>query len=452
MKRDSNIVWRGSRIAAAIVIAGTSAASAQNPIIHNQFTADPTARVFEGKMYLYPSHDIPSPVERLNDWFCMEDYHVFSSADLTDWEDHGVILTQDSIPWVEPGSYAMWAPDCVSKNGKYYFYFPAAPKAPAKGFAIGVATADSPAGPFTPLDEPIEGVRGIDPCVLIDDDGRSYIFWSGMGLSGAPLADDMTHLADAPVKIEGLPEGFKEGPFAFKRDGRYYFTFPWVREKEGTETLAYAMSDNPLGPYVFKGLIMEESPTGCWTNHHSIVEYEGDWYLFYHHNDYSPEMDKRRSARIDRITFNADGTINKVTPTLRGVGTTNARRHIELDRYSAISPESAAIDFVNPDNKFEGWKTMLGDKGAWVRYDRVDFGNEPAGNIVARVRSREGGTLKVTGSGSAREMATIAVPATGEEWMEITTPLVYSPAGVADLTVTLSDGSAAEIDWISFPL
>ncbi|MDE6341843.1 MAG: family 43 glycosylhydrolase [Muribaculaceae bacterium] len=443
---------RGIRIAAAIAIAGTWTANAQNPIIHDQFTADPTARVFEGKMYLYPSHDIPSPVERLEEWFCMADYHVFSSFDLTDWEDHGVILTQDSIPWVEPGSYAMWAPDCVSKNGKYYFYFPAAPKGHERGFSIGVAVADSPAGPFTPLDEPIEGVRGIDPCVLIDDDGRSYIFWSGMGLSGAPLADDMTHLAGTPVKIEGLPEGFKEGPFAFKREGRYYLTFPWVREKEGTETLAYAMSDLPLGPYEFKGIIMDESPTGCWTNHHSIVDYEGDWYLFYHHNDYSPEMDKRRSARIDRISFNADGSINKVTPTLRGVGVTDARRHIELDRYSAISPDGAAIDFINPDNKFEGWKTILKDKDAWVRYDRVDFGSKPAGNIGMRVRSRGGASLKVAAGDPDRVIATVTIPATGEEWMEISSPVEYSPAGIADLTVTLCYGSSAEIDWAAFDL
>ncbi|MDE6770447.1 MAG: family 43 glycosylhydrolase, partial [Muribaculaceae bacterium] len=140
---------------------------AQNPIIHDQFTADPTARVFNGKMYLYPSHDIHSPVDKLKEWFCMEDYHVFSSDNLIDWTDHGVILTQNRIPWVQPDSYAMWAPDCVYKDGKYYFYYPAAPKEPARGFAIGVAIADSPEGPFMPMFHPIKGIGGIDPCVLI---------------------------------------------------------------------------------------------------------------------------------------------------------------------------------------------------------------------------------------------------------------------------------------------
>lgn len=101
---------------------------AQNPIIRNQFSADPTARVFDGKIYLYPSHDIPSPIERLKEWFCMADYHVFSSDDLTHWEDHGVIVSQERIPWAKPDAYSMWAPDCVRKDGKYYFYFPATPR------------------------------------------------------------------------------------------------------------------------------------------------------------------------------------------------------------------------------------------------------------------------------------------------------------------------------------
>ena len=109
-------------LSAFLVIIGTL--KAQNPIITDQFTADPTAKVFEGKMYVYPSHDIPSPIERLKEWFCMADYHVFSSDNLVDWTDHGVILSQENVPWVAPDSYSMWAPECVYKNGKYYFYFP----------------------------------------------------------------------------------------------------------------------------------------------------------------------------------------------------------------------------------------------------------------------------------------------------------------------------------------
>ena len=111
-------------------------AQAQNPVIRDQFAADPTARVFNDKVYLYPSHDIFPPEGQRQDWFCMEDYHVFSSENLTDWTDHGVIVTQNKVPWVKPDSYSMWAPDCIERNGKYYFYFPSAPK-DGRGFGIG---------------------------------------------------------------------------------------------------------------------------------------------------------------------------------------------------------------------------------------------------------------------------------------------------------------------------
>lgn len=432
-------------ITASALLSVTAACLAQNPIIRDQFTADPTARVFNGRMYLYPSHDIESPVENLKEWFCMEDYHVFSSDNLTDWTDHGMILTQNKIPWVKPDSYAMWAPDCVEKDGKYYFYFPAAPKNAERGFAIGVAVADSPTGPFRPMFQPIKGVMGIDPCVLIDDDGKSYIYWSGMGLSVAPLKDNMTELDGNPVKIEGLPEGFKEGPFAFKRNGRYYLTFPWVRDK--TETLAYAMSDTPTGPFDFKGIIMDESPSGCWTNHHSIVEKDGQWYLFYHHNDYSPEMDKRRSARIDSLTFNPDGTIVKVSPTLRGVGISDARKRIQIDRYSDISKKGVSIDFLNPDNKFDGWKVKFSRFGSWVRYNKVDFSDRPVKEIRISAKSAKGGKLKITDA-AGNEIARVTVPAS-KEWQTVSAPVKNSPSGVIDLLVTLS-GGAVEVDWIGF--
>ena len=157
----------------ALMLALSTGASAQNPIISGQYSADPTARVFNGKVYLYPSHDIPSPIEKLKEWFCMADYHVFSSTNLTEWQDHGVIVSQDKVPWVQDGSYTMWAPDCVEKDGKYYFYFPAAPKGEEKGFGIGVAVADQPEGPVMPMWKRIEGVHGIDPCVLIDKDGQA---------------------------------------------------------------------------------------------------------------------------------------------------------------------------------------------------------------------------------------------------------------------------------------
>lgn len=422
-------------IIAALALA-SGLAQAQNPIIHDQFTADPTARVFGGRVYLYPSHDIP-PVEKLDGWFCMPDYHVFSSADLVRWTDHGVILRQEDVPWGDPEAYSMWAPDCVERGGKYYFYFPDAPKG-QRGFGVGVAVADKPEGPFTPMDKPIEGLMGIDPCVLVDNDGKSYIYWAGMGIRGAELDSTMAALATSPVVMEGLPEGFKEGPFAFKRQGKYYLTFPWVRKKSGTETLAYAMSDNPLGPWEFKGLIMEEHPNGCWTNHHSIVEIDGQWYIFYHRNDYSPKFDKSRSARIDYLEFEPDGSIALVKPTNRGVGTADPYDRIQIDR--GVS-EKGRVEYLDKANPFEGWYIRL-KKGEKVEFPRVDFGGCAPSNMVARVRTTDGARIKING-------LTMDVPKL-EDWRTLRAEIFGGALANADtLTVACLRGSV-DIDWMQF--
>jgi hypothetical protein len=444
---EKNVVKK--RALLVLFICFCLSAAAQNPVIRDQFTADPTARVFDGKIYLYPSHDIPSPIERLKEWFCMADYHVFSSDNLTQWQDHGVIVSQENVPWVAPESYSMWAPDCVYRDGKYYFYFPSAAAGEnRRGFAVGVAVSDKPYGPFIPEEQPIVGIGGIDPCVLIDRDGQAYIYWSGRGMSVARLKDNMVELDSAPVQIEGLPEGFKEGPFVFERKGIYYYTFPWVADK--TEKLAYATGDNPMGPFEFKGVIMGESPTGCWTNHHSIVEYHDQWYLFYHHNDYSPAFDKNRATRIDSLFFNADGTIREVTPTLRGVGITAAAEMIHPDRYSAISEEGASIAFVDAQNPFEGWKTRLNEDGAWIRYNRVDFGEGGQQKVKVRISSASASRvgLQLTHP-NRRALAEINVTA-GNSWQEISLPVRDVPAGIHDIQLSLIGAGMVEIDWIRF--
>ena len=420
-----------------VILTGT------NPIITGQFTADPTARVFEGKIYMYPSHDIPSVITHHDGsaWFSMPDYHVFSSEDLASWSDHGVILRQEDVPWGKPDAYAMWAPDCVQKDGKYYFYFPDAPAA-GWGFGIGVAVADNPAGPFTPQQKPIQGVAGIDPCVLVNDDGKAYIYWSGMGLRGCRLADNMLELEGEQVRLdEPLPEGFKEGPFAFKRNGRYYLTYPWVRKD--TEALAYAMSDNPLGPFEYKGIIMKESPTGCWTNHHSLVEYKGEWYLFYHHNDYSPHFDKNRSARIDRVFFNEDGTIQEVVPTHRGVGPVKASSKVHIDRYSSI--EGAKIEYVDTTDYFKGWKTVFAKSGDNVCFNDLDFGRKAPKTVSLRVKAQAGGRLALT----AGETAEFDIPQSAE-WIEVTCRMPFKVKNMHNIKVELVSDAEIEIDWITF--
>jgi hypothetical protein len=426
---------------------------AQNPIVRDQFSADPSARVFGDKVYVFPSHDILA-VEgkgRLG-WFCMEDYHVFSSSNLTDWTDHGIVVTQNKIPWVRPNSYSMWAPDCIERNGKYYFYFPTSPKDTTtygRGFAIGVAVADKPEGPYTPEATPIIGVHGIDPNVFIDKDGQAYLYWSAGNIYAAKLKPNMLEL-DSKVDTLGAlsTKGLKEGPYLFERNGIYYLTYPHVENK--IERLEYAIGDNPLGPFKVTGVIMDESPSGCWTNHHSIIQFKNQWYLFYHDRNYSPRFDKARSIRADSLSFNTDGTIKKVIATLRGIGISDAKKEIQLDRYTAISNEGASIDFIDTTNRFLGWKTIFNKPGAWVQYNTVDFGKKALKAVLVNTISETGGTLQIrTGSADGNIVAEVQIPKSSE-WKLAKAAVVKVPKGIQNLFVTLKDDTQVSVDWIRF--
>ncbi|RPI03593.1 MAG: carbohydrate-binding protein [Ignavibacteriae bacterium] len=425
---------------------------AQNPIIRNQFTADPTARVFDHTVYVYPSHDITAaPGKGHPGWFCMEDYHVFSSSDLTDWTDHGIIVSQNNVPWVDSTSYSMWAPDCIYKNGKYYFYFPTRAKDTTwgRGFSIGVAISDHPSGPFIPQPEPLKNVHGIDPNVFIDKNGKAYLYWAMGKIYAAPLKENMLELASGPQVLKGLPEkGLIEGPFLFERNGKYYLTYPHVQKT--IERLEYATSDNPMGPFQFEGVIMDESPNGCWTNHQSILNFKDQWYLFYHQNDLSPSFDKNRSIRIDSLFFKSDGTIQKVIPTFRGVGLTDASHHIEIDRYSLKCGAGAAIVFLDTLNPFNGWKTILSQKDAWVQYNAVDFGREKYQAIQVKARSLMDGILQIRlDKNNGPILAEVNIPKS-TDWNTIDAPLSKFQPGIHNLVVTVNHNHPVEIDWVRF--
>ena len=351
-----------------------------------------------------------------------------------------------------PDSYSMWAPDCIERNGKYYFYFPTAPKDTivyGRGFRTGVAVADHPAGPFVPQPLPIQNVRGIDPNVFIDKDGQAYLYWSAGNIYGAKLKENMLEL-DSDVDTLGvLPtKGLKEGPYMFERKGIYYLTYPHVENK--IERLEYATGSHPLGPFTFAGVIMDESPTGCWTNHHSILPFNNQWYLFYHHNDYSPAFDKARSVRIDSLFFNEDGSIKKVIPTLRGVGTTDASQKIQIDRYNQLSDQGSSIESIDTLDRFKGWKTILSSKAAWVQYNSVDFGKKPRKKIIVNSMSASGGTLEVHTQGINGPLIAEVKINPGKSWAITESRLLQSSTGIQHLFITLKDNRSVDIDWISF--
>ena len=321
------------------------------PLVSHLYTADPSAHVFDGKIYIYPSHDIDAgeAFDDLGSHFAMEDYHVLS-MDRPDGEaiDHGVALHVKDVPWAKQ---QMWAPDATEKNGTYYLFFPA--KDHDGIFRIGVATSDSPTGPFTPQPEAIKGSFSIDPAVFKDDDGSYYMYFGGIwggqlqrwrtgsftaGQPESPVAflpaddepalcaklakltDDLLEFAEAPNDVAIVDENgqpllqgdngrrFFEASWMHKYKGRYYFSY----STGDTHFICYAVGDNPYGPFTYKGVVLH--PVVGWTSHHSIVEFDGRWYLFYHDSSLSKGVTHLRSVKVTELIHNEDGTIQPINP------------------------------------------------------------------------------------------------------------------------------------------
>lgn len=323
------------------------------PLIKHLYTADPSAHVFNGKVYIYPSHDRETDIKFNDngDQYDMADYHVFSVDSLSppgEVTDHGVVLKTEDVPWV---SKQLWAPDAAEKNGKYYLYFPARDKEGI--FRIGVAVGDKPEGPFTPDPEPIKGSYSIDPASFVDDDGNAYLYFGGLwggqlqcyqkgnnnfdpawqgpqektgegvfaqGPRVAKLTEDM-HQFDGEVQeiIILAPETgkpilgddhdrrFFEAAWMHKKNGTYYFSY----STGDTHFLCYATGTSPLGPFTYGGRILE--PVLGWTTHHSIVEFKDKTYLFYHDCELSKGVDHLRSVKAKEIFYDDQGKIITTT-------------------------------------------------------------------------------------------------------------------------------------------
>lgn len=307
------------------------------------YMADPSANVFNGRLYIYPSHDWDSGATEDDDGghFEMKDYHVLSLDDVENGEvtDHGQILCVDDVAWV---GRQMWDNDVAEHNGKYYLIYSAKDKRDI--FHLGVAVADSPEGPFVPQQDPIRGSYSIDPCAFKDDDGKVYVYFGGLwggqlqryrdnkALESAHLSegdedalpsrvammdDTMLQFAEEPKPViivdangnplkAGDPHRFFEASWMHKYNGRYYFSY----STGDSHLLCYATGDSPYGPFTFRGVLLD--PVVGWTTHHSIVEYKGQWYLFYHDCVPSDGVTWLRSLKVQRLYHNEDGTIEKV--------------------------------------------------------------------------------------------------------------------------------------------
>ena len=337
----------------ALVIAGLSQSTrAQTeptkpkPLVSHIYTADPSAHVFNGKIYIYPSHDIDAgvPEDDQGAHFAMRDYHVLSMDNIGGKvTDHGVALDIKDIPWA---GRQLWAPDAAYKNGTYYLYFPLKDKNDV--FRMGVATSKSPTGPFKAEPAPIEGSFSIDPAVFTDTDGKSYMYFGGIwggqlqrwstgkynpaaktdlekpdepALSAkvARLSNNMLHFDEAPKDVQLVEKDrkpllgkdhdrrFFEGAWMHKFKGTYYFSY----STGDTHYLAYATSKSPYGPFTYQGVIMK--PVTGWTTHHSIIEFKGKWYIFYHDVELSGKT-HLRNVKVRELTRQPDGAFDTITP------------------------------------------------------------------------------------------------------------------------------------------
>ena len=312
-------------------------------LVPGDYMADPAVHVFNGKLYIYPSHDRESgiPENDNGDHFDMKDYHVFSMETIDGpVTDHGVVLDVKDIPWA---GRQLWDCDCTCKDGKYYMYFPL--KDQTDIFRIGVAVADKPEGPFIAEPDPMKGSYSIDPAILDDGDGNYYMYFGGLWGGQlqryknnkalecaefpadnepaipsriAKLADNMLEFAEEPRPVVILDENgkpltagdnnrrFFEASWVHKYNGKYYFSY----STGDTHQLCYAIGDNPYGPFTYQGVIL--TPVVGWTTHHAICEFQGKWYLFHHDSVPSGGRTWLRSLKVCELEYNADGTIKTI--------------------------------------------------------------------------------------------------------------------------------------------
>ena len=316
-------------------------------LVTHIFTADPSARVFDDKIYIYPSHDFPHEGEDNDngDEYQMRDYHILSMDNLdddTECIDHGEVLNEKDIPWV---SEQLWAPDAVCVDGKYYLVFPARDK--NGDFRLGVAVSDTPVGPFKPEENYIEGSYSIDPGLLQEENGDVYVYYGGLwggqlekwrlgyfnpgepdpeperaslGPMFAKMSKDMKSFVTEPINISIVDEN--GDPIKAGDEERRYFEDPWINKINGkyylsystgtTHYIVYATSDNREGPFTYQGRILE--PVIGWTTHHSIMEYHGKYYLFYHDCELSNGINHRRCVKYLELKMDENGKFITMKP------------------------------------------------------------------------------------------------------------------------------------------
>lgn len=360
--------------------------NAQRPVIQTKYTADPAPMVYNDTVFLYTTHD-----EDDAEGFKMQDWLLYTSTDMVNWTDHGAVASLKSFDWVKRDNGA-WAEQVIERNGKFYMY------CPIHGNGIGVLVSDSPYGPFKdPLGKPLvwqkEHWYDIDPTVFIDEDGQAYMYWGNPHCYYVKLNEDMISYSGDIVKLKETPEHYQEGPWFYKRNGRYYLAFASTCCPEG---IGYAMSNSPTGPWETKGYIMRPTERSR-GNHPGIMDYKGKSYVFGLNYDLlkleTNTHYERRSVSVAEMHYNEDGTIQEVPywadTKLEQIGTFNPFRKVEAETMAwgyglkTVPNSKNSLSVVDVNN------------GEYICVRGVDFGKNKARRFEISALPLEGGNLKI---------------------------------------------------------
>lgn len=451
------------RLKSILLLMLASTGAAQNPVVQTCYTTDPAPMVHDDTFYIYTGHD-----ENNADFFWMQEWRIYSSKDMVNWTDHGSPLAIEDFKWADDRA---WAPQCVERDGKFYFYVPLHSKL-SGAMAIGVAVGDSPVGPFKDaIGRPLADGSWdyIDPTVFIDDDGQAYLYWGNPEIYYVKLNKDMVSFDGEVKKVEQTEAGFgapgpklrdkdkkykdnyTEGPWFYKRGGKYYLLYA---AGGVPEHIAYSMSDSPEGPWTYMGEIMPLHDTGSFTNHCGVADFKGHSYFLYHTGKLPGGGGFGRSVAIEEFKYNPDGTFPIIHSTDEGVepvATFNPYRRVEAETMAfskGVTTEPNArtglyvADIHNDD---------------WIKVRNVDFGSGGPSRFRASVASAlRGGAVEVhMDSISGPLVARLDVPGTGgwEDWKTLEADAVTEVPGVHDIYFVFKGRKGPKLfnfDWWEF--
>lgn len=419
-------------------------AHAQNPIAQTCYSTDPAPMVSGDRLYVFTGHD-----EDNADFFWMNEWRLFSTNDMVNWQDHGCPLAQCDFKWADDRA---WAPQCIERNGKFYLYVPIHSRI-SGGMAIGVGVADNVEGPYRDaLGKPLyeDGKWDhIDPTVLIDDDGQAYLYWGNPRLYSAKLNEDMISFA-SEVKCDSTVQRYTEGPWIYKKSkGKYLMIYA---AGGIPECIAYSESKKPQGPWKYVGEVMaQDNFTNSFTNHSGIVDFRGHSYFFYHTGWLPGGGGFGRSACVEEFTWNKDGSLPQIKPTKEGV-----KPIATLSPYERVEGETMAYSQgIKSEWNGKQKRVWVSDihNGDWIKLREVDFSKGATAVEMCAASALQGGTVEIRlDKADGTLLATVNIDRTGgwEEWQTFTAPVTASVSGKHDLYLNfkgLKGCKLFNLDW-----